>query len=140
MNTWFKPNLAHFKSTDIIFITKLLENIQKMKPLVSYSRILTWFCVYPEDKNIKKLENAFHVIFCVCIFSGNVIGLITSFAFFLKFLSIDLGSSLYAMFQIICCVGTIYGIILILIIRKSITNTFKNLSKIYEKCNLICFL
>lgn len=106
-----------------------------MEPFAEYRKLLTWYCVYQAAKNISKLAKSLHIIFCACVFLGNICATISSTIYFLKFLSIDLGSSLYALFQITSTGSGAYGIILLLVIRHKITTNFENLSKIYKKCN-----
>lgn len=106
-----------------------------MKPLIVYRRMLKWYCVYPVEETTPKWTKLMVKMFCACAFVFCMIGVGFSLAFVLKLISVDLASSLYALFQVAAAANGIYNIIIQLVIRHKITKTIENLSKIYGKCN-----
>lgn len=58
---------------------------------------------------------------------------IASAIFFLKFVSVDLNQSLYAMFQIAAYTNVTYIYIAAFLLRHKITAVFDSLTEIYEE-------
>lgn len=102
----------------------------KLKPLPTTQRVLSWICVETDDESI----NSSKILFSFLIFTANLFGLISSVAFFLKFVSINLEQSLYTMFQISGTISTFYVSFIVFFSRRKISKLFQSLSKIYDDC------
>lgn len=98
-----------------------------MKPLMTNQRVLTWLCVCPPDKSTKKWQKSVYIMFSVSVFFANLIGFTASFAYFYKFLSIDLEKSLHTMSQMAATLSTVY---------EKVTTLFANLLEIYKRSKL----
>lgn len=109
-----------------------------MKPLVTNKRVLTWLCVYPADRTTSSTMKLAYVIFSCVVFFGILISLIASWAFFLKYASIDLEVALFAASQIAAASGILYAIIMTLFSRRKLTAIFLKLNEIYDASPFHC--
>lgn len=110
-----------------------------MTPLKTTKRVLTWLCVYPTDKLTSKWKKMGFFMFSLICFVLNLNGLAASAAYFLKYVSDDLESALYALFQTDSLTAIAYTHILLLLSRREIIAIFENLFKIYDARNYICW-
>lgn len=110
-----------------------LTSCQRMKPLVTNRRVLTWLCVHPADETTSKFEKISYFIFSLIVFSGILSSLIASIAFFYKYVKVDLEVALYAVSQIAAASSVLYAIIMTLFSRPGITDVFKRLTIIYNE-------
>lgn len=102
-----------------------------MQPLATSRKILYLFCVYPADEvDWKKIACG---IFTISNFLTNIIGLLASAAFFVKFVTVNLEVSLYGLFTVFGFAISIYAIIIIYFARHKIYNIFVTLSQIYDE-------
>lgn len=112
-----------------------------MKPLTTYKRLLIWFCGCFPDENISKWQKLTHAIFTVTVFMVIIFAISISVAFFYKFVSIDLESSLYTIFQISSMSSVGYLIVFLYISRQRITKVLDDLTKIYDESKCIfCYI
>lgn len=115
------------------FILKLLLNIE-MKPLELHQKIMTWIFIVPNAKSNSKFQTVLFATFgCIAIVS-QVFAVATSFAYFIKFLSIDIEQSLYTTFQITACASAAYVFILACFSRHQIQSLFEHLTAICDTC------
>lgn len=75
-------------------------------------------------------------MFSVSVFFANLIGFTASFAYFYKFLLIDLEKSLHTMSQMAATISTVYAGIYIFLSRHKVTTLFANLLEIYKRSKL----
>lgn len=105
-----------------------------MKPLESTQQVMKWLCMCAPDPTEKTSKQ---IAYVVCVSTGIVfyLGMIaSSVAFFMKYVSIDVGESLYALYQISVS-GMLYVVIVAIFMRHRINSLFQKLMLIYKKCN-----
>lgn len=106
-----------------------------MRPLYSIRQILIWLCVYPDRRSSK-----YRTILMVLIaFVSNIIALVGSIAYFIKFLPSDLEKCLYAMYQIAAMIPLVVIILVLFGKRKEMKCIFQDLETIYNKCKRIIY-
>lgn len=71
-----------------------------MKPLATNQYMLSWISVLPAEKSTIKWKKVAFKIFPLFLIVSNLAGAVASIAFFVKYITIDLEESLYALFQI----------------------------------------
>lgn len=103
-----------------------------MQPLTTNKQILIWLSAYPVDETNSKWKKIACGIFSVLVFFGNLSALAASVAYFMKFMSIDLGESLCALLQISGFGSSLFMMLIAVILRHKIKNIFEQLSEIYE--------
>lgn len=103
-----------------------------MKPLAKIRRLLTWFCACPPDENTRKIQKLIYIILSVILVVSILSSGTASVAFFVKFVAIDLGQSLYAVFVLIGNVTEINVISVSLYYRQKIGAVFRHLSEMYK--------
>lgn len=108
----------------------------KMKPFSTNQQSLTWLCLYPVDETTSNRQKAAHIVFSVTNFIMLLSGLASSVAYFVKFASIDLEKSLYALLQIVTFTATLYALVIAFLLRHKIPALRENLSKIYDECKI----
>lgn len=105
-----------------------------MNPLETTQKVMKWLCMcapHPTEKTSKKVA----YVLCLSIGITAYLGMIaSSVAFFVKYVSIDVGESLYALYQIAVS-GMLYVVIVAILMRYRIDALFQNLAMIYKKCN-----
>lgn len=104
-----------------------------MKPLATNQRVLIWFCVCPDESSSNRQKLA-HIAFTTAVVVSIFFCYIPSIEFFVKFVSIDLKDSLYALFQVSALSYAIYTVIFVYFSRQKFIAIFENLSKIYNEC------
>lgn len=102
-----------------------------MKPLATNQRWLIWFCMCSAAESTSKKRQLFYVLFTFVMSAFILAGLVSSILFFVKFISVDFKSCLYAVFQIAASVAVINLMIVGLMNRNQIANIFTKLSDIY---------
>lgn len=105
-----------------------------MQPLETNCRILVWMCVYPCDENTTIWMRSAHILFSVFIFVMNTTGFVFSGAYFVKYVSIDLEQSLFALLQTVGEANMLYILAITFILRHKITAMMRSLSRIYDMC------
>lgn len=103
----------------------------KMEPLSTNQRVLRWLCICPATKNTSESIKWARVLFSWTIFTLNLFAFVLPVLFFVKFISTDLESCLYALFQIPTTGNIVYMTIIAFFLRHKITAVFENLSIIY---------
>lgn len=105
-----------------------------MKPLQSIQQAMIWACMCSPDYKLSKWEKLVRFI-CGCTFSPLMSGaLLSSIAFFTKYVLIDFEESLYAIFEMAGAIGVIYLDVVALFSQREISEIFRGLNEIYEKC------
>lgn len=108
----------------------------KLKPLKTNYRVLTWLCVCPPEESISWRKQLVYISLISTILIGFIIILMTSAAFLIENMSVDLEKSLYALAQIDTYFGITYTITMALFLRQEITGLFNSLSHIYAESKL----
>lgn len=103
----------------------------KVIPLETTRRVLEWLCVYPSNEMVSNGTKVSYIIFSVILFILNVNGLMASAAYLLKFVSTDLESALYALFQTDALTATGYMNIVLLLSRHGFLDIFNGLNQIF---------
>lgn len=111
-----------------------------MKPLLSIQRSMIWACFCRENENEDKWRKRAYILFsCTSIvFSAFAFGV--SVAFLVKYLSIDLEESLYAVFQIFAAILMIYTFIVGFFSKNQINVIFKSLAELHSECKFLILL
>lgn len=106
----------------------------KMKPVKAIQHYLIWFCMCPADDTTSKSKKRAHIgITSLCLINLTI-SLISSIVYAVKFVSVDLEKSLYALFQIVACQISVYYVIVGYFSRHQIHTIFTELEKLYCKC------
>lgn len=110
-----------------------------MKPLASIHQMLARLCICPNDQNASDLTDITYKAFLLAQLIIHLCGAMASFAFFIKFVSIDLVESMYSFLTFIGMICTIYVVMSGLLLRHNISSLFEHLLAIYDICTY-CFV
>lgn len=103
-----------------------------MKPLEFQQQIFTWIYLCSPDEVTSVWKKIIYFILFVIVFLGNFTSGAGALAFIIKYVSVDLENSLYAVFQL-CAVGSVsYIFIAAFFLRYRINDIFKQLTEIYD--------
>lgn len=116
----------------IVLWSQAIFTIIKMVPLKTTKRVLIWLSMCKPDAPFTVCEKFTHYSLLLIYINSMVWTFIACLLFFIRFVSIDLTESLYALINITSSTDIIYGFIIGYINREKISMLFKNLSKIYE--------
>lgn len=105
-----------------------------MKPLVTAKRMLTWLSVFPIDKNVSITKRLGYMSFTAIILTCLLSAMISSSVFFVKYISIDLQQSLYAVLHLTLVVQALYMYAVIYRMRNKTKLAFEHLTNIYDQC------
>lgn len=103
-----------------------------MKPLVTSHRVLTWLCFCSADAQISDREKRNHILFAITISTLNAFFLISSIAYFVTFMRIDLEKALCSVYQIAGFAFILYATIALFYLRDKTSIIFTKLSEIYQ--------
>lgn len=103
-----------------------------MNPLSLNRKILIWLCVCPRESEENSRQKIERYIFTCTVILASILTFTSSLAFFLKFVSTNLESALYASSVVIAILGALYINLIALFTRKKITLIFTNLSQLYD--------
>lgn len=102
------------------------------KPLETAQRTMSWHCMCPADESSIARHKMAYIAYTFVIFICTVNGIITTFAYCLKFISINFDG---AAFAFMVCVGELvvfYTFIVAILMQHRIGDLFVNLSTIYQ--------
>lgn len=105
--------------------------MDKINPLKTNQQVFTWLCVCPPDKSASNLQKKMHFALILTVAAIIFSTLVSSFTFFLKYISVDFEACLYGLFQVAAKMSALNVVVAGLIYRRHITDIFKDLSKIY---------
>lgn len=105
-----------------------------MKPLKTSQQIFALLCAHPTEEDNEKLPKICYSIFSATVFTLLLTAVVSSIAYFVKFVSIDLESSLYALFQIVATWPMLNGMSIVFFMKFKMRALFENLQNVYEKC------
>ncbi|XP_055307926.1 odorant receptor 85c-like [Sitodiplosis mosellana] len=103
-----------------------------MVPLATSRLMLTWHCVCPAGDSTNEWLKLAHVPFISLILIAQWSAVASSFAFFMKFISTDLETALYAVFQMAAFSPAVYSIFVTLLLRRDINDLLDQLSQFYR--------
>lgn len=110
-----------------------------MEPLSTTRWVSTWLSMYPAPEDSTEPQKIAYKACGLLVFLGPASFAMATLAFFLKYLSIDLESSLYALFQVLAFTSITYSFVVAFILRKKILLIFDQLSRIYDERKKIIF-
>lgn len=102
-----------------------------MQPLEKNRRKLIWLGIYPADK-ATRLEKFLYAIHAVAVFSLTFAVFSASLMFFIKFLSIDLETVLFGIWQINVFITVLSMFVIMFFLRQKLKMAFGTLSYIYS--------
>lgn len=105
---------------------------EKMKPLNTSQKLLTWLSIYPNENGTRKCNKSLSILLISFIIVIEISFFVSSCFFVEENLSGNVEESLYALFQISGAIALIYSLIVSFYSRKNITAFFKSLANIYE--------
>lgn len=104
-----------------------------MKPLQTHLKVLHWLCACPFNKNTSHWKRLAYILFTIFVIILNCCVNISSIAYSIKFINLDLELGLFAFSQFTAYVCSTYVAILIpLLLRYKIMNIFNKLYEIYH--------
>lgn len=106
----------------------------KVKPLATSQEVLVWICALTPEPTTSTAKKVLFKMCPIVLIFGNITGLASSVAFFVKFIKIDLEVSLFALFQIAGQVNMSNAIVVTICLRHRIEAMFRNLTNIYNEC------
>lgn len=101
-----------------------------MKPLVTNQKVLIWLYLCAVD-DVSLRTNLAHIALGATAFLLLILGNVASVLFVLKFVSVDLKLSLFALYQIFAISSILYLMIAAFILRHKIHDIFAMLQEIY---------
>lgn len=104
------------------------------KPLEMSRRLLTWLYLYPSTETSGNQKSVTCFAFTIAVYVATMSFLVSSMAFFMKFVSTDLEESLYALFQIGGFSNTAYVITFAYFSHRRIAAIVDELTAIYNTC------
>lgn len=102
-----------------------------MQPLILSRQLLTWHCLCYE-KGSPVWKQLIRIVLSASAFLMNLSCVPTSILYVLKFLSVNLEESLYALFQVAACTSAAYVVAIAFRMRYRTANLFKMLEDIYN--------
>lgn len=110
-----------------------------MAPLEINQRVLMWLCLYSVDKTTSGAKKMMYVIFTLGALIIISTGMLLSVAFFVKFVSIDLGTALYVFGQIVASGCLLYMFAAMFLSRSKTKYVFDALAGIHRTSKIIFF-
>lgn len=99
-----------------------------MEPLVTNRRCLIWISVCPADESSNRWQKLAYVIFSLIILAMLLFGITASAVFCWKFVSIDLGRSVFSFVVVAAEFTAIYlALVGMILLRHKIGAVFDNL-------------
>lgn len=108
-----------------------------MEPLATNRQCLIWLCICPADESTDRWRKVAHIICATSALTAIFSGFVSSVVCAWKFISIDVGRTMFAFTFLSGEIATLYmALIAMLLLRHKIDEIFKKLSMIYEtrKC------
>lgn len=103
-----------------------------MEPLPTSRRVLTWLCIYPANETTSAQKKLVFAAYSLLVILALVAADVSSWMFYLKFVSVDLETSLMADFQIFGFAMELYIFPVMLLSRLKVKSTFESLAEIYD--------
>ena len=103
-----------------------------MEPLKTTKWVLAWLCVYSASETASEFKRTAYTIFTAVDYIGHFCGVLTHFAYFLKYLSTDLAGAVFAFMGTTTFIGVTYVMTSLSLHRDQINDMFKKLDRIYD--------
>lgn len=103
-----------------------------MNPFATIRQMLTWAFIYPIEETTNKWKERFYITFGIIIFLSELLVLASCGYLFSNYVSVDLESSLFPLFQLFGHIVAIYGILYLIYVRSRVVDIFTKLSTIFE--------
>lgn len=107
-----------------------------MKSLATNQKVLTWLCICPFDRDTSNWKKSFFAILTFFLFALEFTASIAGIVFVVNNVSIDLESSLFAVYHIAAHCGLSYMFFVAFILRKGINRFLGTLEAIFEERKL----
>lgn len=111
-----------------------------MEPLPTTRQCLIWLRLCPADELTCRRQKIAHIVFSMIILIGLIFNIAASLVYCWKFVSIDLGRSIFAFMIVTGQFAIIYMVLVgVILMRHKIGTIFDTLSTIYEtsKCSFL---
>lgn len=95
-------------------------------------RIFTWLSIYPLGVNASYKSKLLSLFFTGCILTFMLLSMVSSGLYILKHASIDFTGVLYAFFQFLCIMSTIYMTIAAYFLRPEIVKLIQRFRHIHR--------
>lgn len=102
-----------------------------MQPLETIRRVMTWLYIHPANEDSSMLRKSIYATIAVVYILISLAFFFASTAFFWKWALIDFKVALNVFWQIMMSVLLLYGLVVMLISRSKVKQTFETLSDIY---------
>lgn len=132
---FLKSTLSFRRSThSLLFLFSfVLFYCNKMEPLVTNRRCLIWLRVLPPEESSSRRQKIVHSIFFMMVLATLSFACLSSFTFCWKFVSIDLGRTMFSFMFVASEFAIIYtALVGMILMRHKIGAIFENLSTIYK--------
>lgn len=103
-----------------------------MKPLATTRQVLTWLCIFQPDNSVGNMKKLLYTVFSLGLFGFLVCQVISSACFFLRFVTVDMETSLYAIYPICSWTSASYVFVVAYISRHKISSLFTELTAIFD--------
>lgn len=115
----------------VVFIVSCFEKI--MEPLATTRQSLTWLCMCPADESSSRWQKIAYTAFTTIGVVVTGVGIVGGLTFCAKFVSIDLGKSMFAFLYVAAEFTVIYtALVVLLLMRHKIGSILKALTTIYK--------
>lgn len=116
-----------------------IQTKMQIQPLETNKKMLTRFCLLPADEASTSTMKWMRGAVAFGAISFLLAGQISFATFFLKFVSVDLETALFAIWQLSGFSTLLYMILNMFLMRSKIKSTYEMLSNIYRtsKCRLV---
>lgn len=116
------------------FPVNIVQQKLAMIPLKTNRRVLQWFCVYPANESDSLWIRFAYICFALFMLAINIIVIVVSITFFIRFASTNLEEALFTVIQLAGIVTMTYVMIITFFQRFKIIGIFKSLENIYKIC------
>lgn len=103
-----------------------------MEPLPTTKWMLTWMGMFPASKSSSMRMRAFHELFAVMLFCGNLFGVAVLSVYIWQFVKIDLIGSLFTFIGLAAYTASLYTIPIAYYLRHRARKIFVQLAMIYD--------
>lgn len=109
-------------------------HVSEMKQLLIGRQVLSWLCALPTFESAPKSKKRAFIAFAATIFILNFIGILSTVAYFQKYVSIDFEIAMCAVYLISAMINSTYGCVYLFCSRHKINDILDNWSNILNTC------
>lgn len=103
-----------------------------MKQLLMGRRVLMWLCALPTFESAIELKKGAFVAFAAIVFMFNFMAILSTVAYFRKYVSIDFEDSMCAVYLIAATINSTYGCVFLFCSRHKINDILNSWSNILK--------